>query len=422
MTAIKTTDQGPRVVSLGCRLNTYESEVMRSHARAAGLNDAIIVNTCAVTKEAERQGRQTLRRMRRENPSAHIVATGCAVQLNPDRYTDMPEVDRVLGNEHKMKAESFLPALENRALVSDIMSVRETAVHLVEGFDGRARAFVQVQQGCDHRCTFCIIPFARGNNRSVPMGRIAQEVRGLVEAGYREVVVTGVDITGYGSDLPGAPTLGQMVRRLLTAVPELPRLRLSSLDPAEVDDDIFQLIANEPRVLPHFHISAQAGDDMVLKRMKRRHLRSDIISFCDRVRALRPDAVFGADLIAGFPTETESMFENTLRLIDDAELTYLHVFPYSIRPGTPAASMPQVNTAVIKARASLLREKGKVALLKFLNARVGTESNVLMETPGMGRCTHFAPINFDTPGETGTIVKARIAGIADTILKGEVIA
>jgi threonylcarbamoyladenosine tRNA methylthiotransferase MtaB len=254
------------------------------------------------------------------------------------------------------------------------------------------------------------------------MGRIAQEVRGLVEAGYREVVVTGVDITGYGSDLPGSPTLGQMVRRLLMAVPELPRLRLSSLDPAEVDDDILQLIANEPRVLPHFHISAQAGDDMVLKRMKRRHLRSDIISFCDRVRAQRPDAVFGADLIAGFPTETESMFENTLRLIDDADLTYLHVFPYSIRPGTPAASMPQVNTAVIKARASLLREKGKVALLKFLNARVGTESNVLMETPGMGRCTHFAPINFDTPGEAGTIVKARIAGIADTILKGEVIA
>jgi threonylcarbamoyladenosine tRNA methylthiotransferase MtaB len=422
LTAVKTTGQGPRVVSLGCRLNTYESEVMRSHARASGLNDAIIVNTCAVTKEAERQGRQTLRRMRRENPSAHIIATGCAVQLNPDRYTDMPEVDRVLGNEHKMKPESFLPKLENRTLVSDIMAVRETTEHLVEGFDGRARAFVQVQQGCDHRCTFCIIPFARGNSRSVPMGRIAQEVRGLVEAGYREVVVTGVDITGYGSDLPGAPTLGQMVRRLLMAVPELPRLRLSSLDPAEVDDDIFQLIADEPRVLPYFHISAQAGDDMILKRMKRRHLRGDIISFCERVRALRPDAVFGADLIAGFPTETKDMFENTLRLIDEAQLKYLHVFPYSIRPGTPAAAMPQIDKAVIKARASQLRETGEDALRKFLTARVGTTSDVLMERSGMGRCTHFARVAFDTPGEAGTVVKAQIVGVDDKILKGEVIA
>jgi len=422
VTALKTTDRGPRVVSLGCRLNTYESEVMRSHARTAGLNDAIIVNTCAVTKEAERQGRQTLRRVRRENPTAHIVATGCAVQLNPDHYTDMPEVDRVLGNEYKMKAESFFPELENRVLVSDIMTVRETTAHLVEGFDGRARAFVQVQQGCDHRCTFCIIPFARGNNRSVPMGRIAQEVRGLVEAGYREVVITGVDITGYGSDLPGAPTLGQMVRRLLMAVPELPRLRLSSLDPAEVDDDIFQLIADEPRVLPHFHISAQSGDNMILKRMKRRHLRGNIISFCERVRALRPDAVFGADLIAGFPTETEDMFQNTLRLVDDAELTYLHVFPYSIRPGTPAAAMPQVEGAAIKARASQLREKGEVALNKFLNARVGATTDALMERPDMGRCTHFAPITFDRPVEAGTVVKARIVGVDDKMLKGEVIA
>jgi threonylcarbamoyladenosine tRNA methylthiotransferase MtaB len=421
VTAVKTTDQGPRVVSLGCRLNTYESEVMRSHARAAGLSNAIIVNTCAVTKEAERQGRQTLRRLHRENPHAHIVAAGCAVQLHPENYAAMPEVNRVLGNEHKMKAESFLPELESKILVGDIMAVRETAEHLVEGFDGRARAFVQVQQGCDHRCTFCIIPFARGNNRSVPMGRITQEVRGLVDAGYREIVITGVDITGYGGDLPGEPTLGQMVRRLLAAVPDLPRLRLSSLDPAEVDEDIFRLIADEPRVLPHFHISAQAGDDMILKRMKRRHVRCDIISFCAHVRSLRPDAVFGADLIAGFPTETENMFESTLRLIDDADLTYLHVFPYSIRPGTPAAAMPQVSGADIKARAARLRKKGELALRKFLNARIGVVSDVLMERPDMGRCTHFAPVYFDILGEPGAVVTARIVGATDHALEGEAI-
>lgn len=421
MTAVKTTDRGPRVVSLGCRLNTYESEVMRSHARNAGLSNAIIVNTCAVTKEAERQGRQTLRRLHRENPNAHIVAAGCAVQLHPEEYAAMPEVSRVLGNEHKMKAESFLPNMESKILVGDIMTVRDTAEHLVEGFDGRARAFVQVQQGCDHRCTFCIIPFARGNNRSVPMGRITQEVRGLVDAEYREIVITGVDITGYGSDLPGTPTLGQMVRRLLAAVPDLPRLRLSSLDPAEVDEDIFQLIADEPRVLPHFHISAQSGDDMILKRMKRRHVRADILSFCERVRTLRPDAVFGADLIAGFPTETENMFENTLGLIDEAGLTYLHVFPYSVRPGTPAAAMPQVSGTDIKARAARLREKGELALSKFLTARIGSVSEVLMERPDLGRCAHFAPINFDIPGEPGTVVTARIVSATDQALKGEAI-
>ncbi len=421
MTAVKSTDQGPRVVSLGCRLNTYESEVMRGHARAAGLNDAVIVNTCAVTKEAERQGRQTLRRLRRENPTAHIVATGCAVQLHPDRYAAMPEVNRVLGNEHKMKAESFLPELEDAVLISDIMAVRETAEHLVEGFDGRARAFVQVQQGCDHRCTFCIIPFARGNNRSVPMGRIAQEVRGLVDAGYKEIVVTGVDITGYGGDLPGAPSLGQMLRRVLMTVPDLPRLRLSSLDPAEVDEDFFRLIADEPRVLPHFHISAQAGDNMILKRMKRRHLRADILSFCERVRSLRPDAVFGADLIAGFPTETDAMFENTLNLVDDAGLTYLHVFPYSIRPGTPAADMPPVNGHTIKARAAQLRQKGEVALSAFLQTRIGTVSEVLMERPDLGRCAHFAPVIFDVPGEAGTVVSARFTGSTHQALTGEII-
>ena len=394
---------------------------MRAHARDAGLANAIIVNTCAVTKEAERQGLQTLRRLRRENPSAHIVATGCAVQLDPARYAAMPEVNRVLGNEHKMKAESFLPDLATSVLVTDIMELRETAEHLVEGFDGRARAFVQVQQGCDHRCTFCIIPFARGNNRSVPMGRIVQEVRGLVAAGFREVVITGVDITGYGSDLPGEPSLGQMLRRLLMAVPELPRLRLSSIDPAEADEDLFSLIADEPRVMPHFHISAQAGDDMILKRMKRRHTRADIIAFCDRVRALRPDAVFGADLIAGFPTETDEMFENTCALIGEAGITYLHVFPYSIRPGTPAAKMPQVNGAVIKARAARLREIGRAALAHQLQSYVGSTAEVLVERDQQGHSAHYAAVRTAGAHKPGEIVSMRIIGADGETLIGEAI-
>ena len=422
MTALKPTDKAPQVVSLGCRLNTYESEVMRAHARDAGLTNAIIVNTCAVTKEAERQGLQTLRKLRRENPDAHIVATGCAVQLDPARYAAMPEINRVLGNEHKMKAESFLPHTNQTVLVTDIMEVRETAEHLVEGFDGRARAFVQIQQGCDHRCTFCIIPFARGNNRSVPMGRIVQEVRGLVETGFREIVITGVDITGYGGDLPGTPTLGQMLRRLLAAVPELQRLRLSSIDPAEADEDLFQLIAGEPRLMPHFHISAQAGDDMILKRMKRRHARADIISFCDRIRALRPDAVFGADLIAGFPTETDEMFDNTMDVVDEAGLTFLHVFPYSIRPDTPAAKMPQVDRAVIKSRAAELREKGRRALAKQLSSYIGATVDVLVEQPTDGRTPHYAPVRLSTPQMPGEIVPVRILRAEADLLYGEVIA
>ena len=404
---------------MGCRLNTYEGEVMRAHARDAGIANAIIVNTCAVTKEAERQGMQALRKLRRENPGAHIIATGCAVQLDPARYAAMPEVDRVLGNEHKMKAESFRIETDEKVLVSDIMTVRETAEHLVEGFDGRTRAFVQVQQGCDHRCTFCIIPFARGNNRSVPMGRIVQEVRGLVAAGYKEVVITGVDITGYGGDLPGTPSLGQMLRRLLMAVPELPRLRLSSLDPAEADEDLFGLIADEPRLMPHFHISAQAGDDMILKRMKRRHSRADVIAFCDRVRALRPDAVLGADLIAGFPTEDETMFQNSLALVDDAGLSMLHVFPYSIRQGTPAARMPQVNGAVIKERAGRLRAKGAEALARCLASQIGKRVRVLMEKDGRGHSEHYLPIDLGgADALAGSIVAAHIVGTADSRLTG----
>ncbi len=410
---------GPKVVSLGCRLNTYESEVMRDHAATQGLGNAIIVNTCAVTKEAERQSVQTLRRLRRENPDAHIVAAGCAVQLDPARYA--PLADRVLGNEHKMKHASFAPEIEAPILVSDIMDVRETAEHLVEGFEGRARAFVQVQQGCDHRCTFCIIPFARGNNRSVPMGRIVTEIRALVASGYQEVVITGVDITGYGSDLPGNPTLGQMVRRLLAAVPELPRLRLSSLDPAEVDEDIFRLIAEEPRLMPHFHISAQAGDDMILKRMKRRHARADIVRFAERVRGLRADAVFGADLIAGFPTETDEMFANTAALIGDAGLTHLHVFPYSIRPGTPAAKMPQVHGATVKARAARLRELGRAAFAKLADGFVGTTADVLMEKPDIGHSAHFLPVAFDAPQIAGRVVRARITQATGDRLQAHVI-
>lgn len=402
-----------RSVSFGCRLNSYESEVMLSHARAAGLTEAVIVNTCAVTKEAERQGIQAIRKLKRENPSAAVIATGCAVQLDPSRYAAMPEVARVLGNEHKMRRDSFVERVDEKVLISDIMAVRETAEHLIEGFHGRVRAFVQVQQGCDHRCTFCIIPFARGNNRSVPMGRITEEVRGLVESGIAEVVITGVDITGYGTDLPGTPTLGQMARRLLAAVPELKRLRLSSLDPAEVDDDIFRLIESEPRLMPHFHISAQSGDDTILKRMKRRHLRADVIRFCERVRTARADAVFGADLIAGFPTEDEAMFANTVELIDACGLTHLHVFPYSIRPGTPAAKMPPVDGATIKSRAATLRAAGHRAMERYLQSRVGGRCDVLVEHAGQGHDGHFVPVSVPQSAPVGGIVNVAIAAVRD---------
>lgn len=406
------------VVNFGCRLNAYESEVMRGHAQSAGLINTIIVNTCAVTKEAERQGQQAIRKLKRDNPTATIIATGCGAQLDPGKYANMPEVARVLGNEHKMKRESFLPENKTPVLVSDIMAVRETAEHLIEGFDGRARAFVQVQQGCDHRCTFCIIPFARGNNRSVPMGRIVEEVRGLAAGGYKEVVITGVDITGYGTDLPGQPTLGQMVRRLLMAVPELPRLRLSSIDPAELDDDLLSVIADNPRLMPHIHISAQAGDDMILKRMKRRHSRADIQLFCARIRKVRPDAVFGADLIAGFPTETDAMFESSLALADDCGLTHLHVFPYSVRPGTPAARMPQVNGVVVKERAARLRAKGRDAMAAYLKSRVGTTAHVLIERDATGHSEHYVSVNVPDAAY-GEIVAARITAATDTGLTGQ---
>lgn len=413
------TAQGPDVVTFGCRLNAYEAEVMRTHARAAGWTDTIIVNTCAVTTEAERQARQAIRKLRRERPGARIVVTGCAAQIDPGKYGAMPEVDQVLGNTEKMRAESYLSPAPERIQVTDIMSVKDTAEHLIAGFDGRARAFVEIQQGCDHRCTFCVIPFGRGPNRSVPMGHIADQVRSLVAAGFGEVVLTGVDITAYGSDLPGRPCLGQMIRRLLAQVPELPRLRLSSLDPVEVDDDLLRLIAEEPRLMPHFHLSIQAGDDMILKRMKRRHLRADVIALASRLRERRPDLALGADIIAGFPTETEEMFGQSLALVDEVGLSHLHVFPFSARPGTPAARMPRVAGDVVKDRAARLRAKGDAAMRDFLAKRVGRDVKVLVEKDGFGHCEHYLPVRVEgVPAKAGEIVPIRIVGVADGELTG----
>jgi threonylcarbamoyladenosine tRNA methylthiotransferase MtaB len=400
------------VITLGCRLNAYESEVMRAHAEASGA-ETVIVNTCAVTAEAERQARQAIRRARREHPSARLVVTGCSAQIDPARYAAMAEVDQVLGNIEKMQARSFLDADAPRVRVNDIASVRETAGHLVAGFagfGGRARAFLEVQQGCDHSCTFCIIPKGRGPSRSVPLGEIVRQARQLVERGAAELVLTGVDLTAYGADLPGAPTLGQTVRRLLAQVPELERLRLSSLDPVEIDAELWRLIGAEERLMPHLHLSIQAGDDLILKRMKRRHGRADALAAADRARGLRPQIALGADLIAGFPTETEEMFLNTLRLVEEAGLTFLHVFPYSSRPGTPAARMPQVPHAARKERAERLRLAGAAALARHLQARVGGTASVLAETEAGGHAEDFSPVRFEAPAPAGEIVAAEIIG------------
>lgn len=399
----------PEIITFGCRLNAYESEVMREHARSTGLSDTIIVNTCAVTAEAERQARQAIRRAHRDRPEARIIVTGCAAQISPDTYAAMPEVDRVLGNAEKLERHSFEPSDTEPVRVNDIMAARETANHLIEGFDGRARAFIQVQNGCDHRCTFCIIPFGRGNSRSVPIGEIAQQVKTLVASGFYEIVLSGVDITSYGPDLPGRPTLGQMIRRVLAAVPELARLRLSSLDPAEVDDDLMRLIADEPRLMPHLHLSLQAGDNMILKRMKRRHSREQAIAFTTAVRTHRPDAVFGADFIAGFPTETDAMFENTLKLVDECGLTYLHVFPYSPRPETPAARMPQLPRRDIKERSARLRAAGQRALADHLDHERGQLRSVLIEREGLGRTEYFASVLVDG-AQPGPPLPVRITG------------
>ena len=393
----------PQLVTFGCRLNTYESEVMRAHAKKAGIENAIIFNTCSVTKEAERQAKQAIRRARRENPDARIIVTGCAAQIDPNGFGAMPEVDQVIGNDLKLKAETWGAPAEEKILVNDIMAVKETASHLVDGFEGHTRAFLQVQNGCDHRCTFCIIPYGRGNSRSVAIGVIAEQVQHLVKAGYKEIVFTGVDVTSYGHDLPGQPTLGQMIRRVLALVPELPRVRLSSLDPVEIDADLWHLIEHEPRLMPHLHLSLQAGDDMTLKRMKRRHLRQDVIDVCKRARALRPDMAFGADIIAGFPTETDAMFANTMKIVEECDLTFLHVFPYSEREGTPAARMPQVAPTIRKERAARLRALGDIQLEKFMNTHVGKNRQVIVEQNGLGRTEHFAEVHLDFDATQGDL-------------------
>ncbi len=397
----------PELVTFGCRLNTYESAVMQSHAEAAGLEDTIIFNTCAVTKEAERQARQAIRRARRDHPHKKIIVTGCAAQISPEKYAAMSEVDRVIGNDLKLKGDTWFETDSDKVLVNDIMTIEETASHLVDGFEGRARAFLQVQNGCNHRCTFCIIPYGRGNSRSVPIGEIYKQVQNVVAQGYKEVVFTGVDVTDYGLDLPGKPSFGQMIKRVLALVPDLPRLRLSSLDPVEIDDDLWDLIANEPRLMPHLHISLQAGDDMVLKRMKRRHLRADIVNMVERARSLRPDIVFGADIIAGFPTETDEMFENTRRIIEDCNIIHNHIFPYSVREGTPAAKMPQVNGAVIKERAAILREEGDKQLHKFQQSEIGKMRQVLIEKDGSGHTEHFMRIN-GVKGAAGELINITV--------------
>jgi threonylcarbamoyladenosine tRNA methylthiotransferase MtaB len=417
---------GPEIITFGCRLNSFESEIIRDHANTAGLDDVVVVHTCAVTAEAERQARQAIRRARRGRPDARIVVTGCSAQIRPEAYAAMAEVDQIVGNHDKLDARLWRDlASRPRVVVRDIMTVRETAGHLVDGFDGRTRAFVQVQNGCDHRCTFCIIPYGRGPSRSVPAGEVVDQTRRLVAAGYREVVLTGVDLTSYGKDLPGQPTIGQLVGRLLRLVPELPRLRLSSIDPAEVDQALEDLVAGEPRLMPHLHLSVQAGDDLILKRMKRRHSRADVARLCARLRALRPEIAFGADLIAGFPTETDTKFQRTLDLIDEAGLTHLHVFPFSARRGTPAARMPQVPKALRHERAARLRAAGQHTMGRFLECQIGRSAQVLVERGACGRSETFAPFRIEADGTApvaGEIVTARAERVEDGVLIGRPVA
>ncbi len=393
----------------GCRLNAYETEAMRDLAQRAGLGEAVIVNTCAVTAEAVRKGRQDIRKLRRQNPNARIIVTGCAAQTDAEGFAAMDEVDHVIGNTEKMDAATWVGLATGdteTVLVDDIMSVTQTASHLIDGFGTRSRAYVQVQNGCDHRCTFCIIPYGRGNSRSVPAGVVVDQIRRLTARGYNEVVLTGVDLTSWGADLPGQPRLGNLIMRILKLVPDLPRLRISSIDSIEVDQALMDAIANEERLMPHLHLSLQAGDDLILKRMKRRHLRDDAITFCGEARRLRPDMTFGADIIAGFPTETESMFENSLRLVEECDLTWLHVFPYSAREGTPAARMPAVDGGAIRDRAARLRAAGADQVSRHLAAQIGRAHRVLTESPRMGRTAQFAEVHFTTDQPVGQIVDA----------------
>jgi len=412
----------PKFTTLGCRLNAYETEAMKELSAEAGLQNAVVVNTCAVTAEAVRKARQEIRKLRRENPSARLIVTGCAAQTEPETFTAMDEVDAVIGNTEKMQgstwqglAADFIGETE-AVQVDDIMSVTETAGHLIDGFGTRSRAYVQVQNGCDHRCTFCIIPYGRGNSRSVPAGVVVEQIKRLVGKGYNEVVLTGVDLTSWGADLPAEPKLGDLVMRILKLVPDLPRLRISSIDSIEVDENLMQAIATEPRLMPHLHLSLQAGDDMILKRMKRRHLRDDAIAFCEEAKRLRPDMTYGADIIAGFPTETDAMFENSLKLVEDCDLTWLHVFPFSARIGTPAAKMPAVDGRLIKTRAAQLRAAGERKVTAHLAQQIGKTHHILMENPTMGRTEQFTEVSFVAEQVEGQIVTAPILGQTGTQL------
>lgn len=432
------------VVTFGCRLNAYESEVIRKHAETAHLDNTVIINTCAVTKEAERQALQLIRKLERTQPSTAVVVTGCAAQINPQLFSNFPNVHLILGNLEKTDPSSFQqlsqktsqnfeqtsqhdlssPKELKKIQVGDIFKSQTTHTPIVSTFPGLARAFVEIQNGCDHRCTFCSIPYGRGNSRSVPLGEIVHQIQHLLEKGYQEIVLTGVDITSYGQDLPGRPTLGQALKRLLNLVPDLPRLRLSSLDPVEIDEDLYTLFEKEPRLMPHAHLSIQAGDTLILKRMKRRHIREDVIKTCVRLRKARPDIIFGADFIAGFPTETEEMFRNTLELVETLNLTYLHVFPYSARPGTPAARMPQVDRATVKERAQRLRNLGVTQHQNYLKTLQGKTLDILVESSERGRTDGYATLEIPKGSAPfGAIVKAKILELSENSLrlKGEVV-
>ncbi|MFP4097237.1 MAG: tRNA (N(6)-L-threonylcarbamoyladenosine(37)-C(2))-methylthiotransferase MtaB [Alphaproteobacteria bacterium] len=414
----------PEIKTFGCRLNFYESEVIRAHALEAGLGDDVIIfNTCAVTKEAERQARQAIRRAKRDNPDATLIVTGCSAQITPEIYKDIAEVDRVIGNDFKLEAKSWQNRCgDEKVLVNEVMSFDDNDSPLIEGYEDRSRAFLQVQNGCDNRCTFCIIPYGRGDARSVPVAQIARQVKNLAKGGYNEIILTGVDVTSYGADLPERPALGTMIRQVLDLVPELKRLRLSSLDPAAIDEDLWHLIAHEPRLCPHLHLSVQAGDDLILKRMKRRHLRGDVIALCQRARDIRPDVVFGADLIAGFPTETEKMFVNTVRFVEECDLTFLHVFPYSEREGTPAARIPnKVPVAQRKERAARLRALGEAQLEKLLQRSIDKDFDVIVEQDGAGKTETFLSVRLEGEYVSGQLIRFRATGIQDGMLSGTVL-
>ena len=408
--------------TLGCRLNSYETESMRNMAGTVGLNNAVVINTCAVTQQAVSKSRQEIRRLRRENPNSTLIVTGCAAQIDPMSYSKMGEVDFVLGNSEKMRPEIWSnlasggPVESGRIQVDDIMSISETASHLIDGFGTRSRAYVQIQNGCDHRCTFCTIPFGRGNSRSVPAGVVVEQIKRLVQKGYNEIVLTGVDLTSWGADLPMHPKLGNLITRILRLVPDLNRLRISSIDSIEVDEEFLEAIASESRLMPHFHLSLQHGDDLILKRMKRRHLREDAILFCEQVRKLRPEVTFGADIIAGFPTESDEQFENSIKLVEECGLTWLHIFPYSKRDGTPAARMPQIDGRIIKSRAALLRSLGKKVRSKHLKEQIGRRHKVLMESSVLGRTEQFSEVLFASPKQEGSIVDATISDASNSQL------